>query len=307
MLYLVLVLVVASLGLLIAALTTANTLWAWISVIISVFAGVLMLRDWAQNRRRRSQEAPATGHPVSVSDEPPAREWPAEEPMLAPAARPPAQAAVPHRESDASDFDESFEAFEKQLQDPAPLPIDREPSYETPVFGEPPFGTTPPEPVTAVQEPVTDLPPESATGYFRPVEDALQEPESATVIQRPVAPPDEATAFQRPVSPPDQATAFQRPVSPPELVTAVQQPVLDANIEPPEEATDATDLLVVSELSAEVVVIDERPRYHLDSCAWLGNRPILPLPVSEARDLGFTPCALCSPDSTLAAQQRARS
>lgn len=274
MLYLVLVLVVASLGLLIAALTTANTLWAWISVLISVVAGALMVLDWVQNRRRRSRGAPAADR----MPEAPAREMPpVQEPMLAPPPPPPAQAAA-SPPSD-NDFDESFEAFEKQLQDPAPLPADREPAYDPPVFGEPPFGTTPPEPVTAVQEPVTDLPAESATGFFQPANDV----------------------------PADPSTAVQRPVAPPEPVTAVQQPVLDANVEPPEEATDATDLLVVSELSAEVVVIDERPRYHLDSCAWLGNRPILPLPVSEARDLGFTPCALCSPDATLAAQQRARS
>ncbi|WP_185845681.1 hypothetical protein [Kibdelosporangium aridum] len=296
MLYLVLVLVVASLGLLIAALTTANTLWAWISVLISVVAGALMVLDWVQNRRRRSRGAPAADR----MPEAPAQEMPpVQEPMLAPAPPPPPAQAVSSVASSTSstdrsdsDFDESFEAFEKQLQDPAPPHVDREPAYDPPVFGEPPFGTTPPEPVTAVQEPVTDLPPESGTGFFQPANDV---------------PADPATATHRPVAPPEQATAYQRPVSPPEPVTAVQQPVLDANIEPPEEATDATDLLVVSELSAEVVVIDERPRYHLDSCAWLGNRPILPLPVSEARDLGFTPCALCSPDATLAAQQRARS
>jgi hypothetical protein len=88
---------------------------------------------------------------------------------------------------------------------------------------------------------------------------------------------------------------------------SVPEPVrLDPNVEPVEEATDATDLLVVSELSDEVVVIDERPRYHLRACGWLGDRPTMPLPVSEARELGFTPCGHCRPDSTLAASHRAR-
>ncbi|MET0234951.1 MAG: hypothetical protein ABW224_09965, partial [Kibdelosporangium sp.] len=100
---------------------------------------------------------------------------------------------------------------------------------------------------------------------------------------------------------PEPVTAVHEPV------TAIQAPAVDPDSEPGEENTDATDVLTVSELSDEVVVIDERPRYHLTTCAWLNNRPTLSLPISEARDLGFTPCALCAPDSTVAARQRARS
>ena len=74
--------------------------------------------------------------------------------------------------------------------------------------------------------------------------------------------------------------------------------------EPAEEDTDAADLLVVTDLATEVRVLDERPRYHLAACAWLAGRPTLGLPVSEARQLGFTPCAVCLPDSTLAAAAR---
>jgi hypothetical protein len=256
MLYLVLLLVVASLGLLIAALTTANTLWAWISVLISVVAAGLLVLDWVQNRRRRSRGAPAADRrpePERVVPPPPTGSQQAEPPLPPPPPPPPVQ-ATPSSAPAASDseFDESFEAFENQLKSTPIEPVERrEPAYDKPVFGEPPFGTTPPEPVTAVQEPITDMPPES--------------------------------------------------------VTAVHQSVFDPDIEPPEENTDATDLLVVSELSDEVVVIDERPRYHLRSCAWLDDRPILSLPVSEARDLGFTPCALCTPDGVLAARRRARS
>lgn len=74
--------------------------------------------------------------------------------------------------------------------------------------------------------------------------------------------------------------------------------------EPGEEDTDAADLLVVSDLDTEVRVVDERPRYHLADCTWLAGRPTLGLPVSEARQLGFTPCAVCRPDSTLATAKR---
>lgn len=197
MLYLVLMLVVASLGLLIAALTTANTLWAWISVLISVIATGLLVLDWVRNRRRRrSQAAPAADR---VPEE---RAFVPQAPPPPPSAPPPAAEQVPPPPSAA----ETTMGVEEFDFDPVPV---QAPSAE------------------------------------------------------------------------------------------------DPNAEPAEENTDATDLLVVSELADEVVVIDERPRYHLAICAWLGDRPTLPLPVSEARELGFTPCGRCSPDATLAAKHRA--
>ena len=78
----------------------------------------------------------------------------------------------------------------------------------------------------------------------------------------------------------------------------------DQGTEPVEEDTDAADLLIVTDLTTEVRVLDERPRYHLADCTWLANRPTLALPVNEARQLGFTPCALCHPDNTLAEAHR---
>jgi len=74
--------------------------------------------------------------------------------------------------------------------------------------------------------------------------------------------------------------------------------------EPAEEETDAADLLVVCELEDEVLVVDEHPRYHLAGCGWLGPRAVEPLPASEARSLGFTPCARCGPDAELASRRR---
>ncbi|WP_086826010.1 hypothetical protein [Allokutzneria sp. NRRL B-24872] len=74
--------------------------------------------------------------------------------------------------------------------------------------------------------------------------------------------------------------------------------------EPAEEDTDAADLLVVAGLTDEVLVVDERPRYHLPSCEWAREHATMPLPVREARELGFTPCALCTPDAVLATVHR---
>ncbi len=79
---------------------------------------------------------------------------------------------------------------------------------------------------------------------------------------------------------------------------------VDPDAEPAEEDTDAADLLIVTDLTTEVRVVDERPRYHLAGCRWLAARPTLPLPIGEARQLGFTPCAVCGPDAVLAAEHR---
>ncbi|MGH3906487.1 MAG: hypothetical protein ACRDTE_20245 [Pseudonocardiaceae bacterium] len=81
----------------------------------------------------------------------------------------------------------------------------------------------------------------------------------------------------------------------------------DADAEPDEEDTDAADLLVVWEMSDEVLVVDEHPRYHLARCAWPDPARTERLPVREARELGFTPCAQCRPDASLARRLRGAS
>jgi hypothetical protein len=194
-LYLVLALVVAAFGLLIAALATANTLWAWISVGVSVVAAVVLVIDWLAGRRRVA-------------------------------------ATVAAREHDRADTP----ATESTAATETTLPGTRDDAV-----------------------PVVD------TGPDRDLEG----------------------------SEPDGGRAADPTVD-------------DAPAEPPEEATDAADLLVISDLDAEVRVIDEHPRYHLARCSWLAGKATIPLPVSEARQLGFTPCARCGPDAALAAGHRAK-
>ncbi len=238
MLVLVLLLVVAALGLLIAALTTANTLWAWISVLISVVAAGLLVMDWLKNRRRRAQTAASGQDKARV----------------------------------AAATTTSGQAISRS---------------DLPMVGD----TT-----------VADV-----LGHeSRPLGPQISRIDLRTVGEQPGPAPDDewehVPELDGPLAGPE-VTQTQPPVA---EVTAVEPFVpLDPATEPAEENTDATDLLVVSELSDQVVVIDERPRYHLVTCSWLGDRPTLPLPVSEARDLGFTPCALCGPDAMLAARHRA--
>lgn len=79
----------------------------------------------------------------------------------------------------------------------------------------------------------------------------------------------------------------------------------DWDEEPGDEGTDAAVLLQGDELDVRVLVVDERPRYHLDNCGWLGARPTVPVTLRQARSLGFTPCALCAPNAVLTAKARA--
>jgi hypothetical protein len=72
--------------------------------------------------------------------------------------------------------------------------------------------------------------------------------------------------------------------------------------EPAAEAVSLDDAARAAELSREVLVIDGRPRYHLPHCLHLLGRESEPLPISEAIELGFTPCALCEPDMNLLAE-----
>jgi hypothetical protein len=76
--------------------------------------------------------------------------------------------------------------------------------------------------------------------------------------------------------------------------------------DPPVEEAEVTDLLLVVDVTDEVLVIDERPRYHLAGCVHLVGRTPIPLPLDEAKADGFTPCAECEPDRNLAERVRAR-
>lgn len=213
MLYIVLALVLAAFGLLIAALTTANTLFAWASVVVSVVAAALLITDWVKSRRAKAAKAePARPTSVTVGG---SRRPPRDEPEL-------------------DDYEDEFD--------------------------DEPFGG--------------DLPPEPASNL------AFEPP---VKMELPGGPADERTLVTEPVA----------------------EPVADETGEPGEEPTDASDLLVVAGLGVEVRVVDEHPRYHLATCVWLANRPTIPIPVSEARQLGFTPCARCGPDGVLAARHRA--
>jgi hypothetical protein len=70
--------------------------------------------------------------------------------------------------------------------------------------------------------------------------------------------------------------------------------------EPAVEPATRAERERAAHLDAEVVVIDGHPRYHLGDCLHLKAREgVESLPVSEAEELGFSPCSACAPLRTL--------
>jgi len=65
--------------------------------------------------------------------------------------------------------------------------------------------------------------------------------------------------------------------------------------EPPEQPLTAAAAARLSRSDTQVVVVDGRPRFHLAGCLHLLGRATQRLPVLEAMEGGFTPCALCQP------------
>ncbi|THV28498.1 hypothetical protein E9998_11980 [Glycomyces paridis] len=69
--------------------------------------------------------------------------------------------------------------------------------------------------------------------------------------------------------------------------------------EPVEQRMSSVESAALMRLDTEVAVVDGRPRFHHTTCMHLHGREHEALPVAEALELGFTPCALCEPVSRL--------
>ncbi|MEV4764100.1 hypothetical protein AB0J89_15900 [Micromonospora chokoriensis] len=120
------------------------------------------------------------------------------------------------------------------------------------------------------------------------------------------APPfDDAAPF---VTPADGASAPARPVSPasPSAASTDDAYRVGGSVpdEPAEQPVTPAEAARVARLPDAVRVVDGHPRYHLASCAFLAGRVPEELPVAEAVELGFTPCAQCAPATALLADVR---
>lgn len=258
MLYLVLFLVAAALAGVVAALITAESLWAWISIGLSVLAGVLLLIDWLRRRPRRKG-------PVETA------------------------------ESESDEGTESAEVTEEITA--AELGTGTEEASESEQGTEVLEAATGPSDGRASVDEEPDL---VETGETAPADESAGAARTETVSSE-HGPVGEETAGE--VRPVEQGTTDTAESG---VGSSLEDAGSAATIETPpgEEDTDAADILVVAELDSEVLVVDEYPRYHLKACDWLTGRDTVPIAVSEARDLGFTPCARCGPDASLAAKHR---
>jgi hypothetical protein len=134
------------------------------------------------------------------------------------------------------------------------------------------------------------------------------EPPAAPGAEPVVAPAATATSvvdeLGAPATPAPPAAAGVPGDQPPLEIYRPDEGYQDPPGEPPREEVSAPDALRVAGLNADVQVVDGRPRYHLADCPHLTDREAVPLPLAEAREAGFTPCALCRPDATLARRAR---
>ncbi len=166
---------------------------------------------------------------------------------------------------------------------------------------------TPPDPAAPGDATAGDATAGDATAGDATAGDATAGDATAGDADRP-APPSGVPAAPAAAGVPEPAEApaaagAPAPAGPP---APRPGPAAAAAAGPPEEDVEVTDLLRVVDLADEVLVVDGQPRYHLAGCTWPGARATVPLPVRRARTDGFTPCALCSPDASLAEVERAR-
>lgn len=148
----------------------------------------------------------------------------------------------------------------------------------------------------------------SAAGRFADEQDNDAEPEEFAE-RRPIVPP---RSQQRPDPELDTGPAMSAQMTAPMATVPSQAPPVreddlddeDPPDEPVAQRVSAAEAARVARMATEVLVIDGRPRYHVAGCVHLLGRPCEPLAVSEAVELGFTPCGLCEPDSALLADAR---
>ncbi|MGC4847874.1 hypothetical protein ACLQ3F_11575 [Micromonospora sp. DT15] len=144
------------------------------------------------------------------------------------------------------------------------------------------------------------------TGWRQPPEPPVDHAPPIDEVS-PVDPPHIEDASPM-VSAADEVPARARPVSPASPLAAstgdMFDPAVAAVDEPAAQQITPAEAARVARLLDAVEVVDGRPRYHLDGCPHLIGWQPETLPVAEAVDLGFTPCAHCAPATALLADAR---
>ncbi|CAM3043511.1 hypothetical protein SAXI111661_15710 [Saccharomonospora xinjiangensis] len=309
MLYIVLLLVLTALALVVAALVTASSVWAWVSIGVSGLAGVLLIADRVRRRSRNPARVPGSSATAGGGA---------------------IESAGDHNRSDTDvdgadgdGRDGADSGGDAGTGGPEDQPGTEDLAVESTseATGDADAsevatssGVTASETVAETSD-GSDAPSDSATdaapsrrrdekGAAGEEGGRRRDPLRATLVATPGVESGEQPTGREPVA----AEGFDplTDTAPRTALLASSGELAGADVDPPEEDTGVDDALLVSELESEVLVVDEYPRYHLGHCSWLGTRATIPLAVREARDLGFTPCGLCGPDAELTAAHRRR-
>jgi len=315
-LLLVLILVLIAFGLLVVALLSGSVLWAWVSVGVSVAAAAVLLVDWLQRRsalRAGAEAGDAVPTPAAAPVPPP--HTPERQQAVEPATEiiPAVRADGQHDAVAPAGPESTADGRRDERPDTRETVVMR--AFAPPGSAEGPSGAhggiTPSGPNLS----------HSVTGVGADADAAPAQPGAAGSSREGVGPQDVdpdsetvkvvGTGGREPAG--RDEPAFGAPLrgapehagGPPPAGTRHDLPPLGPDGAPPEEPRDAEAAAVVAGLDDEVLVVDELPRYHVGGCRSLGDIPVIPLPAREAVELGFTPCAWCSPDRTLAARHRA--
>jgi hypothetical protein len=311
-LLLVLILVLIAFGLLVVALLSGSVLWAWVSVGVSVAAAAVLLVDWLQRRSavRAGTEAGDALPPAPVAPQPgdhdtvvePATEIiPAVRMDMPPPENPAGPSAPPTSGDERRGGQETV-----VLQAVAPPGSSGGPSGAHGGIGqsEPKWSQN----VTnseATGSPSGARDGDGGSGGTPADPDA----EDTVKVTGAPGPADAASPRDEPGRvPPAGGPARGGPVEAPPSAPpgrGADLPPLGPDGAPPEEPRDADAAALVAGVDDEVLVVDELPRYHLAGCRSLIGIPVIPLPAREAVELGFTPCAWCTPDRSLSARHRA--
>jgi len=298
-LLLVLILVLIAFGLLVVALLSGSVLWAWVSVGVSVAAAAVLLVDWLQRRSALRAGAEAgDAEPTAVPSH-------VREPVVEPATEvipavpagtsPSDHGAAPG--SPPAGGDERQEAQETVvLRAVAPPGSAGGPSGAR-------SGIGPPEPIWSQSVTKSDAagsPSDVRDGESRRPE---ADPDAEDTVKVAGAAADASPHAAAPEGGPPRGVPVEAGSSPGGRGPAL--PALGPDGAPPEEPRDADAAALVAGVEDEVLVVDELPRYHLAGCRSLAGIPVIPLPAREAVELGFTPCAWCTPDRALSARHRA--
>jgi hypothetical protein len=312
-LLLVLILVLIAFGLLVVALLSGSVLWAWVSVGVSVAAAAVLLVDWLQRRSavRAGAEAGDTASPPAASG--PSLSAPDRDPVAEPvtevlptvrAADAPEDAGQAGRDPAADERPDTRETVVMRAF--APSGSAEGPSGAHAGIG--PGGLHSSPSVTNASGDPGGAPGWGVAAHAGDGPPSDDGPGSSTTVKVAGTDRRDPTARDEPAiarGVPGRGAPEPAGTAPPPAAVRQDLPPLGPDGAPPEEPRDPAAAAVVAQLDDEVLVVDELPRYHLGGCRSLGGSPVIPLPAREAVELGFTPCAWCTPDRTLGSRHRA--